>query len=87
MCKPIFSTSRVNTSPAPVVVTLNSPLPLHVCDVPVPANLLCYVCKVSLTIPLSANLTTTIRYYALIKKFPHFQQQLMIPQRKSVHYD
>ena len=49
--KPVFSISHVNTSPAPAVVTLNSFLPLHVCDVPVPANLLCYVCKVSPPIP------------------------------------
>ena len=32
---PVFSTSHVNTSPAPAVATLNSSLLLHVCDVPV----------------------------------------------------
>ena len=36
MCKSVFSTSDVNTSPASAVITLNSYLPLHVCDVPVP---------------------------------------------------
>ena len=41
--KPVFSNSHVNTSPAPAVALLNSSLPLHVCDVPVPANLLCHV--------------------------------------------
>ena len=81
--KPVFSTSHVNTSPTPAVLTLNSSLPLHVCDVPVPANLLCHVCKVSPAIPL-ASLTTTTRSHALIKKFPHFHQQLMITPRKSV---
>ena len=53
--KPVFSTSHVNTPPAPAVVTLNSSLPSHVCDVPVSANLLCHVCKVSPPIPLPAN--------------------------------
>ena len=44
--KPVFSTSYVSASPAPAVVTLNSPLPLNVCDMPVPANL-CHVQKKS----------------------------------------
>ena len=39
VCKPVFSASHVNTSPAPAVFNLNSSLPLHVCDIPVPANL------------------------------------------------
>ena len=78
--KPVFSTSHVNTSPAPTVVTLNSSLPLHVCDVPVPTNLLCNVRKVSPPIALSADLTTTSRSHALTKKFPH-------APRKSVFYD
>ena len=73
MHKPVFSTSHV-----PAIGTLNSYLRLHVCDVPVPANLLCHVRKVSVSIPLSANLTTTSRSHAFIKKFPHFHQQLMI---------
>ena len=38
--KPVSSTSHVNTSPAPAVVTLNSFLTLHICDVPVPENLM-----------------------------------------------
>ena len=65
-------------------VTSNSSLPLHVCDVPVPANLLCHVHKVSPPIPLSAHLATLSRLHALIKKFPHFHQQLMIAPRNSV---
>ena len=48
--KHVFSTSHVNTSD-PVVVTINYSLPLHVCDVPVRANLLCYFRKVSPPIP------------------------------------
>ena len=36
VCKPVFSTSYVNTSTAPAVVTLNSSRTLHVCE---PANL------------------------------------------------
>ena len=59
MHKPVFSSSHVYTSPAPVVLTLNLSLTLHVYDVPVPANLLCHVRKVPPPIPLSANLTTT----------------------------
>ena len=47
MRKPVFSTSHVITTPAPVVATLNSSLPLHVYDVSVPPNLLCHVRKVS----------------------------------------
>ena len=66
--KPVFSTSHVDTSPAPVVVTLN-------CDVPVPENLLLHVRKVSPLILFSANLTTASRCHALIKEFPHFHQQ------------
>ena len=38
--KPVSSTSHVNASPAPAVVTLNSFLTLHICDVPVPANVM-----------------------------------------------
>ena len=38
--KVVFSTSHVNTSPAPAVVTLNSFLTLHISDVPVPENLM-----------------------------------------------
>ena len=87
MHKAVFSTSPVNTSLAPAVVTLNSYLPLHVCNVPLPGNLLCHVRKVSPPISLSANLTTTFRPNALIKKFPHFHQQLMIAPRKAVFYD
>ena len=45
--KPAFSIFHVNTSPAPAVITLNSSLPLNVCDVPVPATLLCHDRKVS----------------------------------------
>ena len=82
--KPVFSTSHVITTPAPVVATLNSSLPLHVCDVPVPPNL-CHVRKVSPPLPLSADLTTTFRSHALLKRF-HFHQQLMIAPRKSVFY-
>ena len=80
--KPGFSTSYV-----PAIGTLNSYLRLHVCDVPVPANLLCHVRKVPVPIPLSANPTTTSRSHALLKKFPHFHQQLMIAPRKSIFYD
>ena len=87
MCKSVFSTSHFNTYPDPAVVTLNSSLPLHVWDVPVPANLLCHVRKVSPPIPLSTNLNTTSKSHALIKKFPHFDQQLTIATRKSVLYD
>ena len=87
MRKPVFSTSHVNISLSRAVVTLNCSLPLHVCDVPVPENLLCYTCKVSPPVPLSANLTTTSRSHALIKKCPHFHQQLMIAPRKSVFHD
>ena len=65
--KPVFSTSHANISPAPAVATLNSSLPLHVCDVPVAANLLCHVCKVSLSIPFSANVIITSTSHALIK--------------------
>ena len=82
MCKLVFSTSHVNTSPDPAVFTLNFSLSLHVCDVPVPANLLCQVRKVSPPIPLSTNLNTTSESHALIKKFPHFQQQLTIAPKK-----
>ena len=85
--KPVFSTSHVNTSPAPVVIYLNSSLPLHAWDVPIPAILLCHVRKVSPPIPLFANLTTASRYHALMKTFPHFHKQLMIAPRKSVFYD
>ena len=68
---------HVNTSPALAVATLNSSFPLHVCDIPVPANVLYHVRKVSPPIPpLSANLTTTPTSQAHIKKFPHFHQQL-----------
>ena len=87
VCKPVFRTSHVITTPAPAVATLNSVLPLHVCDVPVPPNLLCHVRKVSPPIPLSVDLATTSRSYALIKRFLHFHQQLMIAPRKSVFYD
>ena len=87
MHKPVFSTSHVIISPAPAVATLNSSLPLHVCDVPVPPNLLCQVHKVSPPKPLSADLATTSRSHDPIKKFPHFHQQLMIAPRKSVLYD
>ena len=87
VCKPVFRTSHVITTPAPAVATLNSVLPLHVCDVPVPPNLLCHVRKVSPPIPLSADLATRSRSHALIKKFPQFHQQLMIVPRKSVFYD
>ena len=38
--KPVSSTSHVNTSPAPAVATLNSFLILHICDEPVPANVM-----------------------------------------------
>ena len=70
--KVVFSTSHVNTSPAPTVVPLNSSFLSYVCDVPVPENLLYRACNVSPPIPVSANLTTTSRSYALIKKIPHF---------------
>ena len=70
-----FSTSHDNTFPAPAVVTLNSSLPLHVCDLPVPANLLSHVRKASPRIPLSVDCATTSRSHAVIKKFPHFYQQ------------
>ena len=40
--KPVFSTTHVDTSPAPAVFTFNPSLPLqvnmYICDVPVPAN-------------------------------------------------
>ena len=61
MREPVYSTSYVTTTPAPVVDSLNSSLPLHVYDIPVPPNLLCHVRKVSPLIPLSADLTTTSR--------------------------
>ena len=83
----VFSTTHVITSPAPAVTTLNSSLPLRVCDVPLPRNLLCHVHKVSPPKLLFAGLVTTSRLHALIKKFPHFHQQLMIAPRKSVFYD
>ena len=51
------------------------------------ANFLCHVRKVSPPIPLSVDLATTSTLHALIKKFPHFHQQLMIAPRKSVFYD
>ena len=82
--KPVFSTFYVNTTPAPADVTLNSSLPLHVCDVLVAPKLLCNVRKVSPPIHLSANLSTTSTSHALIRKIPHFHQQLMIAPRKSV---
>ena len=69
---PVFSTSHVFNTPVPAVETLNSSLLLHVCDVPVPSNLLCYVHKVSPPIPFSADLATTFRSHALIKRFLHF---------------
>ena len=72
VCKPVFRTSHVITTPAPAVATLNSTLPLHVCDVPVPPNLSCHVHKVFPPIPLSVDLAHTSRLYAL---------------RKSVFYD
>ena len=75
------------TSPAPVVATLNSSLPLHVCDVLVPPNLLSHLRKISLPIPLSADLATTSKSHAFIKKFSYFHQQLMIVPRKSIFYD
>ena len=59
--KPVFSAFHVNTLPAPAVVTLISSLPLHVCDVPVPANLLCHVRKVTSPKALPVNLTTLSR--------------------------
>ena len=65
------------------VVTLNSYLPLHVCDVTVPVKLLCHVRKVSSSITLSANVNTTSTSYSFIKIFPHFHQQLMIAPRKA----
>ena len=85
--KPVFSTSHVITSPVPAVASLNSSFPLHVFDVPVHPNLLCHARKMSPTIPLSADLATMSRSYALTKKFPHFHQQLTIASRKSVCYD
>ena len=84
MRKFVFSTSRVNTSPAPAIFTLSSYLPLHVCDVPVPANLLFHVRKMSPPTSLSANVTNIFTSHAFIKKFPHFLLQLMIAPRKSV---
>ena len=87
MRKPVFSNSHIITSPAPAVAALNSFLPLQVCDVPVPPNLLYHIRKVSPPIPLSADLATTSRSHAFIKKIPHFYQQLMIAPRKSVFYD
>ena len=65
--KPVFSTSHVNTRPAPMVVSLNSSLPLHVYDVHVSANLLYHVPNVSPPTPLSANLNTTSTSHAFIK--------------------
>ena len=82
--KPVFCISHVITTPAPAVAILNSCLPLHVCDVSVPSNLLCHVRKVSPTIPLPTDLATTFRSHALIKRFLRFHQQLMIATRKSV---
>ena len=84
---PVFSISHVNSAPAAVVVTLNFSLPLYFFDILVTENLLCHVCKVFPPIPFSANLTTTSRSHALIKKFPHFLQQLMIAPRKSAFCD
>ena len=69
MRKPVFSTSHVNTAPAPAVVPLNSSLPLHISDVSVPANLLCHVRKVSPPIYLSAYLTTTFRFHLKTSSF------------------
>ena len=69
VCKSVFSTSHVNTSPVPAVVILNSYLPLYLCDVPVPTNLLCHIRKVSSPIHLSANVTTTSISHGLIKNF------------------
>ena len=80
--------TAANTSPAPVAFTLNSSLPLHVCDVPVdvcdvPVNLLCHNHhKVSPPINISPNLTAIFRSHAVMKKF----QQLMIAPRVSAFY-
>ena len=86
VCKPVPSDSHLYTSPAPAVIALNSYWPLHVCDVTVLLNVLCHVRKVSPSILLSVlhHVTTTSTYHALIKKFPHFHQQLIITQKKSV---
>ena len=86
MCEHVFS-SHANTSPAPAVVTLNSSLPLQVRDVRIPVNSLCHVHKVSPPIPLSEDHSTASTSHVLIKRFPHFQQQLMIAPRKPVFYD
>ena len=89
MWKPVLSTCHVNTSPAPAVVTLNSSLNLHICDVPVPTNMCLpdvHLCKVFSPIPLSADLATTIRSYALIKRLPHFYQKRKMAPWKSAFY-
>ena len=44
------------------------------------------LCKVFPPIPLSADLATRIRSYALIKKLPHFYQQRMMTSCKSAFY-
>ena len=54
------------------VVTLNSYLPLHVCDVTVPVKLFCHVRKVSSSITLSANVNTTSTSFLSLKHFPIF---------------
>ena len=64
--KLVSSTIHFITSPAPAVTTLNSSLSLHVCDVPVPPNLLNHVRKKSPPKPLFSDLTTTSRLHALI---------------------
>ena len=88
MRKSVFSSSHVITTPALAVATLNDyDLPLHDCDVPVPPNFLCHVRKVSPPIPFSADVANTSRSYALIKRFLHFHQKLMIASRKSDFYD
>ena len=87
VCKLVFRTSHGTTTPAPAVATLNSILPLHVCDVPMPPNLLCHARKVSSPIPLSADLANTPILYVLIKRFFQFHQQLIIVPRKAAFYD
>ena len=82
VCKSGLSASHLNTSPTPAVIALNSYWPLHVCDVTVLLNVLCHVRKVSPSI--LHHVTTTSTSHALIKKFPHFHQQLIITQKKSV---
>ena len=83
MLKSVLSTSDASISPTPAVATFNSYLPLHVCDIPISANLLCQARKMSPPAALFLQIfTTTSIFYAFMKNILYVHQQSIFIQRK-----